>query len=255
MGTADVRGDSLRTTVITLLGFGAGDEFKLRAYAQGVDGDFAGTDTIAFTHGTDAASTDLQTALRTATGDASLTVSGTTDSGPFTVTYVAKKGQPELVAHSITGGAAVQISHGALAYDDPATQSSSVYNGIVFDPESSRGFGADVPLGHSIVTDGTGQTRGTTLAPPTAVTASSGDSGATTIDTTEVSSGGTSAEVLYAVLPLEGGDPVVVDNQDADGDLTISGLAAGNYVVLAHTVTANGRVSRPWAPVYITVAA
>jgi hypothetical protein len=41
--------------------------------------------------------------------------------------------------------------------------------------------------------------------------------------------------------------------QDADGDATITGLAAGNYYLLAHTVTAGGRISRPAPREYFTV--
>lgn len=257
MGAGDVRYDSARTTVITLQAPTAADSFKLGAYAQGADGDFARTDTAALVIGTNCAASDLQSELRTATGDSSLTVTGTTDVGPFTVTH-ALKGQPQLVAHTLSG-MSVSIAPGTLAYDDPGTQSSSLYNGIVFDPESSKGFQATVPLGYAIETDGTGQAAGTELAPPTVVSAVGG-SGQVVIDTTEVASGGTSAVVLTALRKLEAPagswatEWVTVDNEDADGDQTIASLSAGNYVALFHTQTANGRVSRPAAPVYFTVA-
>lgn len=268
-GTGDVRYQKARTTVITLSAFGAGDEFKLRAYAQGADGDFAGTDTIAFTHGTDALASDLQTALRTATGDTGLTVTGTDNSGPFTVTYVNLKGQPELVAHSVTGGACVTISTGALSYDEGSEQDGTPGSvpstaGRLFDVESSKGVGADIPLGYSTDSRGTAVTRGSELLPPTAPTATSGSSGATALAVGgEAASGGTSGLVLYAIRKLElaGALPsshldqyVLVDSEDADGTVASVTLAAGDYVLLAHTQTAGGQVSRPAAPVYFTVA-
>jgi hypothetical protein len=158
----------------------------------------------------------------------------------------------------------VQIDRGTLAYDDagggagltgtPGTVPSQ--GGIAFDQDSSRGVGQDVPLGYSIVTDGTGQTRGTTLAPPTAdgAVGNNGD-GTLVISATEVGSGGTGGVVLYAIRKLDQDHDnwVLVNTADDDGDYTASGLAADNYVVFGHTQTAPGRVSRPWAPVYCTV--
>jgi hypothetical protein len=250
-GTADVRQSPLATTVITLLGAATTDEFKLGVYAHSAGGDFERTDTIAFTIDTDAAASDLQTALRTATGDASLTVTGTDNAGPYTVTHT--EAVPEIVAHSLTGGLAVQITRGALTYSDP--ESSTAGNGIAFDQESSDGRGADVPLGYGTITDGTGQDAGTELLPPT-VDGAAGGTGEVVVTATEASSGGTSAVVLYAVHGLESDFATYAedDTEDADGDVTISSLSAGDYVLLAHTQTANGQVSRPAAPVYFSVA-
>ena len=73
-----------RVQVLTLTGYDAGEEFKLSC---SINGQNLG-DTIAFTHGTDAAASDLQTALRTLTGDTGLLVTGTTNTGPFTITHV-----------------------------------------------------------------------------------------------------------------------------------------------------------------------
>lgn len=256
-GLGDVRGDSLATTVITLHSAGAGDSFKLGAYAKGVDGDFARTDTAALVVGTNCAASDLQSELRTATGDTGLTVSGTTDAGPFTVTYVNKRGAPRLVAHTLSA-MSVQIGKGTLTYDEGSEQSGTPGsvpsdNGKPFDEESSKGFGVSVPLGHSVDSRGTGQTRGTELLPPT-IDSAVGGSGQVVVAGTEVSSGGTNAVALYAIIPLEGGDPVVIDTEDADADVTISSLTAGNYILLAHTQTAGGQVSRPADPVYFTVS-
>lgn len=67
--------------IVTLTGFDGTDSFCLKDPSTG-------NETIPFVRGTNAAATDLQAALRTFTGDASLTVSGTTDEGPFTITWV-----------------------------------------------------------------------------------------------------------------------------------------------------------------------
>lgn len=67
--------------VVTLTGFSGTDEFKLT---------YDTTETIAFVRGTNATAAAIQTAMRTATGDSSLTVAGTTDAGPFTITFSAE---------------------------------------------------------------------------------------------------------------------------------------------------------------------
>lgn len=65
--------------LITLTGFGGTDSFKL-TYKK-VEG------ATNFVRGTNATAAALQTALRAAVPDASLTVTGTTDAGPFTVHF------------------------------------------------------------------------------------------------------------------------------------------------------------------------
>lgn len=77
----DVRPNS--TQVITLTGFGGTDSFKVTSVAQGG----LSTESAAFVRGTNAAASDLQTALRTLTGDTLLVVEGTTDAGPYTVQF------------------------------------------------------------------------------------------------------------------------------------------------------------------------
>jgi hypothetical protein len=274
-GTGDVRGGGTNLTqVITLNSFAGTDSFKVRCYSFPKTADVAAgaakgavvvTDTAAFVRGTNAAASDLQTALRTATGDTTLTVSGTTDAGPFTVTFVGKsKHRQPLFALVTLSGCSGNVTRGTLTYSDagdtltgtPGTTPST--GGIAFDQESSKGFTKTVPLGHSIVTDGTGQTAQTELAPPTMVSAVGG-AGQVVVDTTEVSSGGTSAEVLFTIVNTSTGKTVFQDSQDADGDATIttvdsgSAITAGNYFLLCHTVTANGRISRTTAPEYFTV--
>jgi len=64
--------------IVTLTGFDGTDSFKLT---------YDGSESAAFVRGTNATAAAIQTALRTLTGDTGLTVSGTTDAGPFTVTF------------------------------------------------------------------------------------------------------------------------------------------------------------------------
>ena len=64
--------------------------------------------------------------------------------------------------------------------------------------------------------------------------------------------------MLYAIRKLEqSGDSWALQGvADADGDYSVAAVDlgfTGDVVVYGHTQTANGRVSRPWAPVYATV--
>lgn len=109
--TRTVSGPYSSVQVITLTSWDPGDSFKLS---------YNGTKTAAFVSGTNGAASDLQTALRTLTGDASLTVTGTTDAGPFTVTFVDLTGTSILDVLSVTDGTgsttgAVTASLAALA--------------------------------------------------------------------------------------------------------------------------------------------
>ena len=99
----DARGN--RVQLITVSSFGGGDEFALTAELNGQN---LG-DTISFTNGTDAASSDIQTALRTLLTD-TCTVSGSTNAGPYTVTFLASEYArkfPKLQVASSTGCTAV----------------------------------------------------------------------------------------------------------------------------------------------------
>lgn len=79
---------------ITLTGFAGTDSFKLTAETN---------ETIAFVRGTNATAAAIQTALRTATGDNGLTVSGATDAGPFVVTFAEVTDQPPITVTSAVG--------------------------------------------------------------------------------------------------------------------------------------------------------
>lgn len=70
--------------VITLAGIAPTDSFKLTVFMDG----FTATETVAFVAGTNMTAAAIQAALRTATGDTALTVTGTTDLGPFEVIFI-----------------------------------------------------------------------------------------------------------------------------------------------------------------------
>lgn len=99
--TMDLRGG---VEVITLTGFAGTDSFTITF--QEADG--TKVTTAAIVRGTNAAASDVQTAIRAAlTGTDLTTVSGTTDEGPFTVTYdrsgAGTRRFPKIVAITGTG--------------------------------------------------------------------------------------------------------------------------------------------------------
>lgn len=248
MGVGDVRG-TLLTRVITLQAAAGADTWKLRVrFNDGTLSDESAS------LNDDETTVLIQSELRTLTGDTGLLVAGNAG-GPYTVT---PSGSPhrdayELEASSCTG-CSVAIASAAVTYDD--AEASTTGNGINFDQESSVGRGAETPLGYSEKTDGTGQTEGTALVAVT-IDSAVGASGQVVISGTEVASGGTSAVVLYSILDTDTGAWAVetqgVALEDADGDLTATGLAAGNYALFGYTQTAPGRVSKAAGPVYFTV--
>jgi hypothetical protein len=91
--------------VITMTSFAGTDSFTVTVN----EGNTAAT-TAAFVRGTNAAAADLQTALRTATGDSGLTVSGTTDEGPYTITFAETTVQPELTVTGTDCSGAVTVT-------------------------------------------------------------------------------------------------------------------------------------------------
>lgn len=275
LGTGDVRG-TLKTRVITLNSFGGTDSFKIRVEfyaAERTDQLVAGKETTAvttaaFTRGTDATAAAIQAALRTATGDAALTVAGTTDAGPFTVTQGdtsgAQRGGYELSLVSLSGCSG-NVTSGAVTYVSSLGLPGAVHkHGVDTGPATAsspgRGAGLRVPLGYSIVTDGGGQTAQATLVAPTVVSMVGGDD-QVVIDTTEVASGGTNAVVGVSIFKTLTDDPhSTVYQEDADGDLTVTGLASGvDYYAVVFTQTATGadnleksRVSAGAAPEFFT---
>jgi hypothetical protein len=80
--------------VITLTSYAGTDSFSL--YTEGQQ-------TVPFVRGTNGTAAAIQAALRTATGDTGLTVAGTTDEGPFTVTFVETTSQPLLQSGVVSG--------------------------------------------------------------------------------------------------------------------------------------------------------
>lgn len=263
LGFGDVRG-TLRTRVITLHAIAATDSFKIRVefgsaerINQLVEGkETTAVDTVAFVAGTNMTQGAIQTALRTATGDAALTVLGTTDLGPFTVTQgVADKHRDgyELSLKTLVGMSGA-VTSGPVTYVAGTGKASTATQ----TPSSpGRGAGTEAALGESVVTDGVGQAKGTTLAQLTIVSALGGAT-QVVIDGTLHASGGTAGTAGYAVFKSADDSPgPVVYTEDADADVTITGLAAATdyYVVgFQHTAAGGGktRISRATAPVFFT---
>lgn len=84
--------------VLTLTDFSGTDSVTLAVREAGVT-----TTTAAFVRGTNATAAAIQAALRTATGDTGLTVAGTTDEGPFTITFAETTAQSEIVVSAVSG--------------------------------------------------------------------------------------------------------------------------------------------------------
>lgn len=100
------------TQVITLTGFAGTDSFKLTYNA---------VETVAFVRQTNATAAAIQTALRTATGDTGLTVTGTTDEGPFTVVFT---GGWDALAITVTSpvGCTGAVTRSETKYEPPSPE-------------------------------------------------------------------------------------------------------------------------------------
>lgn len=115
--TARSQTATLSTTVDELINFRTVQVITLTDEAGNPDaGDFfdlqyTNSAVTRFTVGTNCTAAAMQTALRTATGDASLTVAGTTDQGPFTVTFVALLGTRDpLNVFNVSGMTSVVVA-------------------------------------------------------------------------------------------------------------------------------------------------
>jgi hypothetical protein len=93
--TRTVSGPYSAVQVVTLTSYDPGDSYKLS---------YNGSKTAALVSGTNGTAADVQSELRTLTGDASLTVTGTDNAGPFTVTFVDLEGDDILDVLSVTDG-------------------------------------------------------------------------------------------------------------------------------------------------------
>lgn len=271
-GFGDVRG-TLRTRVITLQSFGGTDEFKVRVEWVGSRtnelqaGKEGVVETVAFVRGTNATAAAIQAELRTLTGDSTLTVTGTTDAGPFTVTQGTADKHRNSYELSLVDlvGCSGNVTSAKVTYVGTAFLPGDVHKrgtdtGVATAAGPGRGAGLRVPLGQSIVTDGGGETAQTTLVQPTIDSMVGGDD-QVVISATEVASGGTGAVVGYAIFETLTDNPhSVVYSEDADGDVTITGLAnATDYYAVAFTqtvvgsaVTERSRVSVASAPEFFT---
>lgn len=99
--------------VVTLTGFAGTDSFKLT---------FGGQETVAFVRGTNATAADIEAGLEdlSTIGDGNVTVTGTTDSGPFTVTFAGDLANANTGAITVTSavgctGAVTSTDGGLLA--------------------------------------------------------------------------------------------------------------------------------------------
>lgn len=106
-----------KVNVITLTGPSAADTFKLTY--NSVEG------ATTFTVGTNCTAAAIQSALRTATSDSGLAVSGTTDAGPFTVTFTA--GFDALSDVTVTSASGLT---GATTETNPDQDSIKPYQGL-----------------------------------------------------------------------------------------------------------------------------
>lgn len=101
--------------VITLTGFSGTDSFKLT---------FGGDETIAFVRGTNATAADIQAGLEDldSVGEGNVSVSGTTDSGPFTVEFIGDLANANTGAIAVTSAVgctgAVSTTDGGLLAGD-----------------------------------------------------------------------------------------------------------------------------------------
>lgn len=106
----DVRGN--RVQVVTLVSYGGTDSFTL-----GVRIPNLGFQTsIAFVRGTNGTAAAIQAELRTLTGDSALTVTGTTDEGPFTITHTPGTFLRDYPRYVVNG---TGCSGAAVALPDP----------------------------------------------------------------------------------------------------------------------------------------
>lgn len=94
--------------VVTLTSWGAGDSFKLS---------YNGSATAAFVNATNGAAADIEAELITLTGDAGLTVTGTDDAGPFTVTFSETPVDILTVTNAVgcTGAVTVNVDAAAVS--------------------------------------------------------------------------------------------------------------------------------------------
>jgi hypothetical protein len=258
MGTADVRFNSEATQVITMADYDGTDSFVIR-YRQG---DGTVEDTVAFVRGTNATAAAIQAALRSLTGfDATCTVAGDTDAGPWTVTFVGSlNGGQQLLELITLSGCSGRVTRTLPTYvaalgrvQDYGTDTGQPTASF---PGETNMVGVDVPLGFSLEN---GETAGVALPPPT-ITSATGGAGQVSLTATEEGVA-TNAVIMYALKNKDTGAMRTTVTEDADGTVTITGLDAGDWVVYAYTQTLitadpdpeSARVSRPSPGQHFTV--
>lgn len=279
MGYGDVRGDNASTQVITLGDFTGTDSFKIVVkYAHP---ELAAETTAAIVRGTNATAAGVEAALENLDGIADATVTGTTDAGPFTVTFVTDAAMPLAVGGVETlqdrrfraVGAVLELStlsgcSGHVTVTDPSYASSLGLPGEVHKHGTSTGVPAGtfpgahagdvIPLGYSANSLGFGHTP---LLPPT-IDSAIGGSLTVAILGTEDASGDT---VLYVICK---NDPSSNPNStmarigqvesvqtDADADVAATTLTAGEKYLIGYSLTTAGRISKPSPREFFTVTA
>jgi hypothetical protein len=87
--------------VVTLTSYAGTDSFSLK---------LGQLETVPFVRGTNGTAAAIQAALRTLTGDSTLTTTGTTDEGPFTVTWVSQTVRQPLLQQGTVSGCTAAIT-------------------------------------------------------------------------------------------------------------------------------------------------
>ena len=238
--------------VVTLTGtVDSGDEFKLT---------YRGTDTIDFTAGTDMTAAAIQSALRTLMDDPLLTVTGSTDAGPFIISHSKPVGSGLTITEVTDTGDDLTV---ACSLPSGAHQSWQKGDGGFALGSSGRGTSVDgETVDLSFAGNGTAITRPTIQegANPAAGVVSVGDG--TALITMDLHADDVTAYAGAEALIFSRGDP----NTDEDGDFVARTdlfdtategtaqkddadivLAAATYAVYARFVDGDGNVG-PLSP-------
>ena len=254
MGAGDVRGNNQSTQVITLGSFTGTDSFKIQVRYPHPE--LADEETAAIVRGTNAAAADVATALENLNGLSDVTVTGTTDEGPFTITFVTdvvldNTGTTDLRYRGV--GAVLMLSDlsgcsGHVTVTDPsyidATGKASTADQTPSFPGAHAGD--VIPLGYSAESD----TKDGTLLPPV-IDSAIGASLTVAILGTEDASGDS---VLYVICDADTGAVESIQT-DADADVAATTLTAGENFLVGYSVTVAGKVSKPSPREYFTVTA
>lgn len=220
--------------VVTLAGVTAADSFKL--HLNRTD-----TKTAAFVAGTNMTAAAMQTALRTLTGDNNLTVTGTTDAGPFLIVTSQRNVLTVTDESGLTGTVAKFAQHTPTLAGDNGHALGSDGRGT-----SATGTGpADTITGETVTINAPITPAIQTSANPSAGTIAAVVNGtAIELDehATDVTNYAGAEIIVFEVNPdntAEDGDYVgKADRDSATQGGGVTGLAAGTYAVYARYLVA-----------------